>query len=364
MIDFIKRWWRKHFSHEEAIILLFLTLASVLVIWWLGRILAPVFAAMLFAYLLSPLVDRLDRYMPYWVALTAIFVLFLGGFFLVLLLMIPVVWSQVVSLVADVPKMLAFLQVSLLAFAESYPDSWPEIDVQTFVAYLNMDELALRSRPLVGMILNYSLSSINTLFFVMVYSIVVPLMVFFLLKDRRIFWQKVQDALPRQREALNRIAKEVDQQVSNYVRGKAIEMTIVAVVSYAVFSFFGLNYSALLAVLVGFSVLIPYVGAALVTLPVILVALFQFGLGGQFYWIIGAYLVIQALDGNLLVPLLFSEVVNLHPLWIIIAVLVFGGLWGVWGVFFAIPLATLVKATWHAWPSLEEAIQNKQGRTD
>jgi putative permease len=68
-----------------------------------------------------------------------------------------------------------------------------------------------------------------------------------------------------------------------------------------------------------------------------------------------AYLVIQALDGNVLVPLLFSEVVNLHPVAIIVAILVFGGLWGFWGVFFAIPLATLVNAVITAWPRREAA---------
>ncbi len=62
------------------------------------------------------------------------------------------------------------------------------------------------------------------------------------------------------------------------------------------------------------------------------------------------YLVLQALDGNVLVPLLFSEVVKLHPIAIILAILVFGGLWGFWGVFFAIPLATLAHAVIRAWP--------------
>lgn len=104
----------------------------------------------------------------------------------------------------------------------------------------------------------------------------------------------------------------------------------------------------------GFSVLIPYIGAAAVTVPVAMVALFQWGLTPEFTWLMVAYLVIQALDGNLLVPLLFSEAVNLHPVAIIVAVLVFGGLWGFWGVFFAIPLATLVKAVLNAWPKREE----------
>ena len=74
----------------------------------------------------------------------------------------------------------------------------------------------------------------------------------------------------------------------------------------------------------------------------------------DFAWLMVTYLVIQALDGNLLVPLLFSEAVNLHPVAIIIAVLVFGGLWGFWGVFFAIPLATLVKAVLNAWPKRDD----------
>ncbi|NAX01526.1 AI-2E family transporter, partial [Vibrio sp. V34_P3A8T189] len=81
---------------------------------------------------------------------------------------------------------------------------------------------------------------------------------------------------------------------------------------------------------------------------------FQWGLTPQYYTLLIAYFIIQILDGNVLVPILFSEAVNLHPVAIIIAVLVFGGLWGFWGVFFAIPLATLVKAVWHALPSNDD----------
>ena len=87
-----------------------------------------------------------------------------------------------------------------------------------------------------------------------------------------------------------------------------------------------------------------------VTIPVAIIAYFQWGTGSDFIWIMVAYGIIQALDGMVLVPLLFSEVVNLHPIAIVMAILVFGGLWGFWGVFFAIPLATLVQAVLHAWP--------------
>ena len=112
----------------------------------------------------------------------------------------------------------------------------------------------------------------------------------------------------------------------------------------------GLNYAALLSIIVGFSVLIPFVGAFLVTIPVVVVALLQFGVGFEFYLVVGLYLLLQALDGNLLVPILFSDAVKLHPVVIMLAVFVFGGLFGFWGAFFSIPLATFIKAIWNSWP--------------
>ena len=135
------------------------------------------------------------------------------------------------------------------------------------------------------------------------------------------------------------------------------EILIVGTVTWIVFEAMGLQYAMLLGVVVGLSVIVPYIGAAVVTFPVAIVAFFQFGASAYFAYIIIAYLVIQALDGNVLVPLLFSEAVNLHPIAIIVAVLFFGGLWGFWGVFFAIPLATLVKAVLNAWPSIQQEVE-------
>lgn len=183
-----------------------------------------------------------------------------------------------------------------------------------------------------------------------IYLVLVPLMVFFLLKDKDQMINAVRRVLPKNRGLAGQVWIEMNQQITNYIRGKVVEMVIVGVVSYICFLLFGLNYSLLLAVLVGVSVLIPYIGAFVVTVPVVGVAMFQFGLGTEFWTCFVAYLIIQALDGNLLVPVLFSEAVNLHPLVIILSVVIFGGLWGFWGVFFAIPLATLIKAVVHAWP--------------
>ena len=189
---------------------------------------------------------------------------------------------------------------------------------------------------------------------VLVYLILVPLMIFFFLKDKKIVMEWVTNFLPKERHLVNEVWVEMDAQIGNYVRGKFNEILIVGAASYIAFVILGLNYAFLLAMIVGLSVLIPYIGAAIVTLPVALVGYFQWGLSSDFTWLMISYFVIQFLDGNVLVPILFSEAVNLHPLAIIVAILVFGGLWGFWGVFFAIPLATLVKALINVWPISEE----------
>ncbi|MCB1843247.1 MAG: AI-2E family transporter, partial [Halioglobus sp.] len=186
----------------------------------------------------------------------------------------------------------------------------------------------------------------------------IPMLVFFFLKDREKILAWMGGFLPTHRPLLRQIWYEMDEQVANYARGKALEVLIVGSVSYFSFVWLGLNYAALLALLVGLSVIIPYIGAALVTLPVVAVAFFQWGIGSEFYWLVGVYFVIQILDGNVLVPLLFSEAVNLHPVAIILAVLFFGGIWGFWGVFFAIPLATLIKAVLNAWPRSDTVVQD------
>ena len=184
----------------------------------------------------------------------------------------------------------------------------------------------------------------------LIFVFLMPVLVFFFLKDKKVLLAWMSAYMPRVRGLVSDVVREVDAQIGNYIRGKVLEILIVWVVTYLVFIWLGLPFAMLLSMMVGFSVLIPYIGAAVVTLPVAVVALITFGLEAEFWWVLVAYAVSQALDGNVLVRVLCSEVVSLHPVAIIVAVLVFGGIWGFWGVFFAIPLATLTHAVLRAWP--------------
>ncbi|MEX0914339.1 MAG: AI-2E family transporter, partial [Wenzhouxiangellaceae bacterium] len=183
-----------------------------------------------------------------------------------------------------------------------------------------------------------------------VFLVLMPILVFFFLKDKNQILAWFGRYMPRNRALTMQVWREVDAQIGNYIRGKVLEILIIWVVTYTTFALLELPFAMLISMLVGFSVLIPYIGAAIVTIPVAIVAFIEFGFTGHFAWVMAAYAIIQLLDGNVLVPVLFSEVVSLHPVAIIIAVLVFGGIWGFWGVFFAIPLATLVNAVLRAWP--------------
>ncbi len=152
-------------------------------------------------------------------------------------------------------------------------------------------------------------------------------MVFLLVKNTQMLVSHISSLLPSERRLIKQVGTEMNLQIANYIRGKVIEIIIVGTVSTLTFVFMDLRYALLLGVLVGFSVLIPYIGAAFVTIPVAIVALFQWGLTPEFWYLMVAYGVIQALDGNVLVPILFSEAVSLHPVYILIAVLFFGGMW-------------------------------------
>ncbi|MEQ9464339.1 MAG: AI-2E family transporter [Haliea sp.] len=347
MLDIFNKWYKRYLFEEESVLLLVLLVVAVLLLMTIGNILAPVLASIVLAYLMQGLAGRLQATgLPSWVGVTVAYILFIGIFFGVTLGLLPLVWRQLVSLATEMPRMLEQGKQLLAVLPARYPEIFSQQQINQMVG-LAQAEMGGMGQKLV----TRSLATIPSILTVLVYMILIPILVFFFLKDRQLILSWLGTFLPTERPLLRRIWTEMDTQVANYARGKVLEILIVGSVSYLSFVLLGLNYAALLALSVGLSVIIPYLGAALVTFPVLLVGYFQWGFASEFYYLVLVYFVIQGLDGNVLVPLLFSEAVNLHPVAIILAVLFFGGIWGVWGVFFAIPLATLIKAVINAWPT-------------
>lgn len=351
MLEIFNKWSDRYLFEEESVLLLVLVLLALVLLATIGDILAPLLAAIVLAYLVQGVVNLLCRLgLPPWLGFFLAFTVFVGLFFAVLLGLLPLVWRQSLALVAEVPRMAEQGRDLLAILTERYPELFSQAQADEISAGIQK-EIAALGQTLVTL----TLTGIPGVFTVVVYAVLIPIIVFFLLKDRRQITRWLAAFLPDKRPLLNTIWDEMNIQFSNYARGKMVEIILVGAASYVSFIWLDLRYAALLGLLVGLSVIIPYIGAFLVTVPVASVALFQWGVSSEFYWVLAVYVVIQTLDGNVLVPLLFSEAVNLHPLAIIVAVLFFGGIWGLWGVFFAIPLATLIKAVIYAWPKRDPA---------
>jgi putative permease len=351
----VQGFFSRYFSDEEAVIFFILLMLFMLLVYSLGQALAPVFTAVILAYLLSPFVDRLNNLrIPHMLSVALVCLAFFGVLVLGILIIVPALLRQITSLVSEMPAMIRLMQEQIQALPNRFPELISNELAQQWLLGVDLRGISQQLSGLLPRVLTFSLNTLPSAVGVLIYLIVVPLMVFFMLKDRVTLWRSVKAVLPARRSLMNQIALEMNQQIANYIRGKVIEILLIGSISFVTFEMFGLNYSALLAVLVGVSVLIPYIGATIVTIPVFAIGAFQFGFTNELYYIMMAYLIIQILDGNVLVPLLFSEAVNLNPVSIIVAVLLFGGIWGFWGVFFAIPLATLVKAIFNAWPKHQE----------
>ncbi|MDA3896304.1 MAG: AI-2E family transporter [Desulfobacteraceae bacterium] len=345
MINMFRDWFNQRFSDPQIIILWFFLISGFLFIFFLGEMLTPVFAGLIIAYLLEGIVGSLQKLrVPRNISVFLSFILFIICSLLLLVGLLPLISQQIGQLISDLPAMISNAQKQLMQLPERYPEFISELQINNLIGFLKSEITRLGQAALF-----FSVASVKNLITVLVYFVLVPFLVLFFLKDKSLILDWIKSFLPKNRDLATEVWDEVNQQISNYIRGKIWEILIVWSASYITFTIFHLDYAMLISLFIGLSVLIPYIGATVMTLPVALIAFFQWGFSPEFTKVLIAYGIIQIIDGNILVPLLLSGVVNIHPVAIIVAVLVFGGLWGIWGLFFAIPLATLVHAVIKTW---------------
>ncbi len=336
----LREWISLRLADTELVMLLLSLLAIFSILILFAPILAPLLVAIALAYVLDGIVDLLGRCrIP---RLPAIILTGSGAMLLLLFLLLavlPLLSDQVGRLVSHAPEYVQAIRDNLERLQANHAEWMNPEYLQNLIA-----AAAGKLQEWGGRLLSFSIASIPGMITLLVYAVLVPVLVFFLLKDEEKIIAWAQQFLPRDRTLLNRVWTEVDHQIGNYIRGKFWEAMAVGVAMYLVYWGMGHEYALLLGVLTGLSVWIPFVGAAVVTFPVVLLSFFQWGWSDMTLYSLLAYAVIQALDANLLVPWLFAEMVDLHPIAIIVAILVFGSFWGVLGVVIAIPMAALVKS--------------------
>ncbi len=342
----IRVWFLRTFNNPQLVLLLALLAGFFLVMTFFAGIIAPLIAGVVLAFLLDKPAEWLKRRgFPNWAAATIMFVGFVAFLAILLMLVLPPLIQQTAAFVRQVPQMIGELRTELSDLPQAYPDLVTEAQLARLFSEIEALVPGLGRQALF-----LTLDSVTTLIVAFIYTLLTLILMFFFLKDKRQIMAWLAGFLPSHRPLADQVWQEATARAGDYARGKLYEIFIVGIAAWITFELVALPYPALLAVLTGLSVIIPFVGATVVCVPVAAVALFTWGVSTESLIAICAYLILQAIDGNVLVPLLFSEVVKLHPIAVIVAILVFGGIWGLWGVFFAVPLATLAQAVVRAWP--------------
>lgn len=343
MIELLRLWYRRYLLDTQIVVLFLLIITGLLLIIFLGELLAPVIAALVIAFVLETLVSVLMRFgiRRRW-AVTIVFALALIAVGLFFGALVPLLITQIASFIHSFPKMIDRGKLFLLSLpshehfiTNAQAHAFVE-DIQKMVAHAGEH------------IISYSLSSVWGLLTLIVYVFLVPIMVLFFLLDKTQLLTWLLSFLPEKRELINMVWIDVDRQFIGYVRGKVYEIIIVWAMTFIAFAVIGLHFSLMLSVLTGLAIVIPYVGAIVAFFPILFVAYVQWGMDIHMIAVIAAYVSILFIDGNLLIPFLYAELISLHPVAIIISVLFFGGIWGIWGVFFAIPISAFFESVLRA----------------
>lgn len=334
------QWIKLRLADTQLVIFLASLVTIFVLVMLIGDVLAPVLFAIALAYVLDGVVQLLIHIrVP---RLLSVIIVCIGALLMLLfslLALLPVLAEQTIRVTAQLPQYVQKFREMIHQMQSEYIN-WINPDhLQDAVASM-AEQLKEWGAALVSM----SLSSIPDIMALAVYAVLIPVMVFFLLKDKEEILSWGESFLPNDRSLLSRVWRELDVQIGNYIRGRFWESALIGLVMCIVFIMMGHQFGLLLGVLTGISVWIPFVGAALVTIPVVVLSFFQWGFTEMCFYAILAYAIVQLIDANIVIPWLFSEVVNLHPVAIIVAVLFFGHLWGILGVFIAIPMAALVQS--------------------
>lgn len=379
MIKLFKSWYSRHFSKEGTVEFALVLLAAFVVVYYFMWLVGPLVVALCIAYCLDWFVRLLINKFKLKRKPASIItmVLFVGLSIGIMVFIVPKIVQQAnqfytslqqISLSAQGDRKDDFdtiISTRTYEFIESLPDPIPSMFSQE-----EIDQYVLQARSsilanITSFIRNQVMPSVVNAMTWLMYMIIVPIFTFLMLANKETLQKRFGSyILPHNKTVMKDFWPDINGQIEAYIRGKILHIIIITIVNTLAFLLLGVNYAFLLGFGVGLSVIIPYVGAAIITIPVVLIPVFQFGFTSYLVWILVVYLIIQLLDGNVLTPLLFSKAMNLDAFSILSAILIFGGLWGFWGVFFSIPLATFIGTLLENWPNRDKDKSDKEKSED
>lgn len=299
----------------------------------------PLLLSLVLTFLLEPIVSFFERKTRNRISsIFFVYILLAILIYLLMQLIIPHWQSAWSSLQADLPRYIRGMTSYIREFGLKVEEQAPFIDTAGLVERGRAFGRDIINAVIVGT--PQSALRIGGLL------LIVPLFTFFFLRDGgRILRSCISLAPNRTFEMVHDLSYLITRQLSHFIRGRIIEATIIGIVIFVGLSFTDIRYAGFLAIFAGVTNLIPYIGPLIGMVPGILIALVDLGVGGQFWWIVIVYFVIGQVivDNFILIPILISRYSNLHPLWVIIAIVIGGKLYGIIGMVIGVPIASTIK---------------------
>lgn len=313
-----------------------------------SSILMPFVIALLFYYLFDPVIDFLERHKVkrIW-GVTLLFVFLIGLLGLLIGFAIPLLRDQVMSFIDSFPAIVESIADTVTSWIDGLPmeDSVSQAieSVEDWLGELPQNISTYLETGFSG--LSTFLSGLTN---IVVTLVTFPIVLFFLLKDSSRFFDAVLAIVPpKWRTGLIRVSSEVNSQVGSYVKGQLIIATSIGVMMYIGFVLIDLEYNGILAVVAGFTSVIPYIGPTLAFIPALIIALIDSWF--MVLKLIIVWMVVQFVDGNFIEPNVMGRQLNVHPLTIIVVLLVMGDLMGIFGLIFGVPIYAIVKVIVVYW---------------
>ncbi|SMO63136.1 AI-2E family transporter [Melghirimyces algeriensis] len=306
------------------------------IFFFMKAVIGPFLVAVIISYLLNPIVNLLaNRAVPRSLAVLLIYSMFIGAITIVLMNLVPLFHLQLNELAEHLPEWNRRIQSWIDQYNHS-KDALP--DTLRLGMEKSLDRLETGVTDGLGNLMNSLGTTLNQLFL----AVIIPFLVFYMLKDVDAIEKTLITLLPiRRRKEVLHLFRDIDEALGNYIRGQLLVCLAVGILAYIGYLIIGLPYALILALLVGIFNVIPYLGPFFGAVPALMVAL---SISREMViQVVFVNLIVQVLEGNVLSPQIVGRTLHMHPLFIIFALLVGGELGGILGLILAVPFFAVVK---------------------
>jgi predicted PurR-regulated permease PerM len=309
-------------------------------------VLTPIFFAFLIAYMLDPVVDRLERWkVPRPIGITLLLALVLGAIGLFVILVVPGIVRDAAVFGKEIPhharNLMAKIEPWPAAQGVEVPHSWNEA-LQQFGG--DIQNVAGTAIAPAGRVVQWVVGGTANVLAAIGGLLVIPVFAFYLLNDFDRMTSSIRDLVPhRFRPFVVDVAREVDEVLGQFIRGQLIVMLFLAVLFAVSYSLLGVRLAVPIGILAGLLSFIPYVGGAFALGAALLMCALDFDGWGQVIGVVAAYAVIQLLEGFVITPRIMEGKIGLSAIWVLVALMIGGELFGFLGVLLAVPAAAVTK---------------------